>query len=107
MTKIQNSKHVLVIEYWNLKFVCDFSFGVPTLRAGPQFGAWSLGFHKFDLLKSPIALFLLPAARCLLFTVFAFLSLQSSMKDTVPSCPAVLVDFCRSPDLPYRIEIRV
>jgi hypothetical protein len=47
MTKITNSKPVLVIEYWNLKFVCNFSFGVPTLWAGPQFGVWNLGFHNF------------------------------------------------------------
>jgi hypothetical protein len=29
-----------------LRFICNFSFGVPTLWAGAQFGAWSLGFHK-------------------------------------------------------------
>jgi hypothetical protein len=30
-----------------LRFVCNFSFGVPTLWAGPRFGAWNLGFHRF------------------------------------------------------------
>jgi hypothetical protein len=28
MTKIQNSKPVLVIEYWNLRFVCNLVLGV-------------------------------------------------------------------------------
>ena len=28
MTEIQNSKPVLVIEYWNLRFVCDLVLGV-------------------------------------------------------------------------------
>jgi hypothetical protein len=28
MTKIQNSKPVLVTEYWNLKFVCNLVLGV-------------------------------------------------------------------------------
>jgi len=28
MTKIQNSKLVLVIEYWNLRFVCNLVLGV-------------------------------------------------------------------------------
>jgi hypothetical protein len=46
MTKIPNSKPVLVIEYWNLRFVCNFSFGVPTLWAGPQFGACNLIFFN-------------------------------------------------------------
>lgn len=27
MTKIQNSKPILVIEYWNLKFVCNLVLG--------------------------------------------------------------------------------
>jgi hypothetical protein len=27
MTKIQNSKPVLVIEYWNLRFVCNLVLG--------------------------------------------------------------------------------
>jgi hypothetical protein len=44
--QFQNSKPVLVIEYWNLRFLCYFSFGVPTLWAGAQFGAWSLGFCR-------------------------------------------------------------
>ena len=28
MTKFQNSKHTLVIEYWNLRFVCNLVLGV-------------------------------------------------------------------------------
>jgi hypothetical protein len=28
MTKIRNSKPVLVIEYWNLRFVCNLVLGV-------------------------------------------------------------------------------
>jgi len=28
MTKIQNSKSVLVFEYWNLRFVCNLVLGV-------------------------------------------------------------------------------
>jgi hypothetical protein len=28
MTEIQNSKPVLVIQYWNLKFVCNLVLGV-------------------------------------------------------------------------------
>jgi hypothetical protein len=28
MTEIQNSKHVLVIEYWNLKFICRLVLGI-------------------------------------------------------------------------------
>ena len=28
MTKIQNSKLVLVIQYWNLRFVCDLVLGL-------------------------------------------------------------------------------
>jgi hypothetical protein len=28
MTKIPNSKFVLVIEYWNLRFVCNLVLGV-------------------------------------------------------------------------------
>ena len=28
MTKIQNSKPVLVIEYWNLRFVCNLVLGI-------------------------------------------------------------------------------
>ena len=43
---MRNSKPVLVIEDWNLRFVWDFSFGVPTLWAGPQFGAWNLIFYN-------------------------------------------------------------
>ena len=46
--KKKNSKYVWVIEYWNLRFICNFSFGVPTLWAGPRFGAWDLGFGIFD-----------------------------------------------------------
>jgi len=42
--QFQNSKPVWVIDYWNLRFICNFSFGVPTLWVGPQFGAWDLGF---------------------------------------------------------------
>ncbi|MGD8255488.1 MAG: hypothetical protein PVF48_13920, partial [Syntrophobacterales bacterium] len=33
-------------QYWNLRFVCNFSFGVPTPWVGPQFGAWILGFYR-------------------------------------------------------------
>ena len=28
MTKIQNSKRVLVIEYWNLRFICNLVLGI-------------------------------------------------------------------------------
>ena len=28
MTKIQNSKHVLVIEYWYLRFICNLVLGI-------------------------------------------------------------------------------
>jgi hypothetical protein len=28
MTEIRNSKPVLVIEYWNLQFICDLVLGV-------------------------------------------------------------------------------
>jgi hypothetical protein len=51
--EIPNLLCVLVIEYWNLRFVCNFSFGVPTRWVGPQFGAWSLGFHRIDLSIPP------------------------------------------------------
>jgi hypothetical protein len=55
MTKFEIPKlfFVLVIEYWNVRFVCNFSFGVPTRWVGPRFGAWSLGFHRIDLSISP------------------------------------------------------
>ena len=38
MTEIQNSKHVLVIEYWNLRFICNlvleiWDFGIFELYA--------------------------------------------------------------------------
>ena len=35
MTKIRNSKLVLVIEYWNLKFVCDLVLGVWDFISSP------------------------------------------------------------------------
>jgi hypothetical protein len=28
MTEIQNSKHVLVIEYWYLRFICNLVLGI-------------------------------------------------------------------------------
>jgi hypothetical protein len=52
---IRNSKPVLVIEYWNLRFVCNFSFGVPTLWAGPRFGAWNLIFCNAPSLRQTAA----------------------------------------------------
>ena len=40
MTKIPNSKPVLVIEYWNLKFVCNLVLGVWDFLdfSAPNFG---------------------------------------------------------------------
>jgi hypothetical protein len=45
MTEIQNSKYVWVIEYWNLRFICnlvlgiwDLSFGLPPFGRVPGFG---------------------------------------------------------------------
>ena len=35
MTKIRNSKLVLVIEYWNLKFVCDLVLGAWDFISSP------------------------------------------------------------------------
>ena len=35
MTKIRNFKLVLVIEYWNLKFVCDLVLGVWDFISSP------------------------------------------------------------------------
>jgi hypothetical protein len=32
MTEIQNSKHVWVIEYWNLKFICNLVLGICDFR---------------------------------------------------------------------------
>ena len=31
MTEIQNSKYVWVIEYWNLKFICNLVLGICVL----------------------------------------------------------------------------
>ncbi len=35
MTEIQNSKHVLVIEYWNLEFICNLALGIWDFRFQP------------------------------------------------------------------------
>jgi hypothetical protein len=51
MTKIQNSKTVLVIEYWNLGFIWDLVLG----NRGP---ARRVGCPKdqFDILQCPITI---------------------------------------------------
>jgi hypothetical protein len=37
MTEIQNSKHVLVIEYWYLRFICNLMLGIwNLLRRGQK-----------------------------------------------------------------------
>jgi hypothetical protein len=38
MTKIPNSKPVLVIEYWNLRFICNLVLGIWDFRFKCIFG---------------------------------------------------------------------
>jgi hypothetical protein len=52
MTKIQNSKPVLVIEYWNLRFICNLVLGI-----------WD--FTDFST-PQQLAIFRGPGFRCLI-----------------------------------------
>jgi hypothetical protein len=63
MTKIQNSKPVLVIEYWNLRFVCNLVLGVCDFISSPNFTTPLLYFFCL-LLACPELVAGLPPPSC-------------------------------------------
>jgi hypothetical protein len=50
MTEIQNSKHVLVIEYWYLRFICNLMLGIW------DFGSEITKFEFCVLLSAPCSM---------------------------------------------------